>query len=257
MTGAATPQWGSATSPTSVDDLVIVFAGGKKDNSLLAFDRLSGKQRWQTAGGTTTYSSPQVMTIAGRRQIVMQDDSGLYGVRIDDGKLLWKHPSPHAGTFQPMVQPHQIDQDRLLVGWDAGTLCIQVHCKGDAWQAEEQWKTTRLKPSFNDFVIHEGHIFGLDDGILCCVNLANGQRVWKRGRYGFGQLLLLPEINELLVLGEQGEVTRVAATPVEFREVGQFKAIEGKTWNHPLLAHGRLIVRNGEEMACFEVAKPL
>jgi hypothetical protein len=153
-----------------------------------------------------------------------------------------------------MLQPHLIDQDRLLVGWDAGVLCVQVRCAGESWKAEQQWSSTRLKPSFNDFVIHRDHIFGMDDGILACTD-ANGQRVWKRGRYGFGQLLLLPDLNELLVLGEQGEVIRVAADPQEFREIARFKAIEGKTWNHPILAHGRLVVRNGEEMACFEVTQ--
>lgn len=256
LTGAAVPQWGAATSPTIVDDLVVVFVGGKQNNSLLAFDRLTGELRWQAPGGTISYSSPQVMTLAGERQIVIHDDAGLSGVRIEDGKVLWSHASPNAGSFQPMLQPHQIDSDRLLVNWDSGLLCLRLHQEGGVWRSEELWKSNRLKPSFNDFVIFGEHIYGLDDGILCCVDLKQGQRLWKRGRYGFGQLLLLPESRELLILSERGEVIRVAADPHEHRELGQFKAIEGKTWNHPILAHGSLIVRNGEEMASFDVVSP-
>lgn len=153
-----------------------------------------------------------------------------------------------------MLQPHQIEGDRLVVNWDSGLLCLKIHRDANVWRGEELWKSNRLKPSFNDFVILGEHIYGLDDGILCCVDLQQGQRLWKRGRYGFGQMLLLPDARELLILSERGDVVRVAADPHEHRELGQFKAIEGKTWNHPILARGSLIVRNSEEMASFEVA---
>lgn len=257
MTGSKLPQWGSATSPMIVDDKVIVFAGGQQDNSLLAMDLLTGRTRWQSAGGATSYSSPQVMTIAGERMIVMHDDEGLNGVRIEDGKQLFKLQSPHAGSFQPMLQPHLVGENRILVNWDSGLLCLEVQREGESWKLQQLWTSNRLKPSFNEFAIHEGHIYGLDDGIFCCLDLANGKRLWKAGRYGFGQFLLLPEINELLILTEQGDVVRVATDPKAHRELGQFKAIEGKTWNHPLLFHGRLVVRNAEEMACFELTPPI
>lgn len=257
MVGVKPPQWGSATSPTIVDDKVVVFTGGQQDNSLLALDLLTGKRRWQAAGGPTSYSSPQVMTIAGERLIVMHDDEGLNGIRIDDGKRLFQHQSPHATSFQPMLQPHLIVENRLIVNWDSGLLCLQILREGENWKLHELWTSNRLKPSFNEFAIHKEYIYGLDDGILCCLDLVNGKRIWKAGRYGFGQLLLLPEIDELVVLTEQGDVVRVAADPKGHIELGQFKAVEGKTWNHPLIARGRLVVRNAEEMACFELVKPV
>lgn len=256
MADAEVPMWGSATSPILVDDKVVVFVGGKNGKSVFAFDRLSGDERWHAAGGKVSYSSPQLMTIAGERQILMHDETGLSGIRIDDGKLLWTHASPHVESFQPMLQAHLISDDRLIINWDSGILCLKIRHVDDAWQLEELWKSNKLKPSFNEFVIHGDHIYGLDDGIFCCFNLTNGQRLWKKRRYGFGQMLMLPDLNELLVLTERGEIVRVAIDPSEHREIGRFKAIEGKTWNHPVLAHGHLIVRNAEEMACFEVAKP-
>lgn len=255
MTGAALPQWGASTSPTVIDGLVAVFVGGKNDQGLLAFDLVSGEQRWSAPAGTVSYSTPQVLTIAGTRQIVMHDEVGLNGYQIRDGKRLWHHPSPNATSFQPMLQSHQIDDDRLIVNWDSGLLCCQIRPSDAGWNVTPLWTSNRLKPSFNDFVVYDGHLYGLDDGILCCVDLAKGQRRWKRGRYGFGQLLLLPDQNELLVLTEAGEVVRVATDPNEHREMGTFTAIRGKTWNHPMLAHGRLVVRNSEEMACFELTE--
>jgi outer membrane protein assembly factor BamB len=84
-------------------------------------------------------------------------------------------------------------------------------------------------------------------------DLETGQRRWKEGRYGSGQLLLLGDQPLLLVLTDTGEVVLVAANPEKRQELGRFQAIEGKTWNHPVIAHGRLYVRNADEIACYEL----
>ena len=139
---------------------------------------------------------------------------------------------------------------------DAGTgvrrLAVALGAGG--WSAEERWTSVGLKPYFNDFVIHEGHAFGFDGGILACIDLADGKRKWKGGRYGHGQLILLPAQDLLLVLSEKGELALVAATPDQFRELARIPAIEGKTWNHPVLVGDELLVRNGQEMAAFRLS---
>jgi outer membrane protein assembly factor BamB len=135
-----------------------------------------------------------------------------------------------------------------------GTRRITVAHGAAGWTAEERWTSTGLKPSFNDLVIHKGHVFGFDGGILACIDLEDGKRMWKGGRYGHGQLVLLPDQDLLLVLSEEGELALVRATPDQFTEVARFTAIEGKTWNHPVLVGDVLLVRNGEEMVAFRLS---
>jgi outer membrane protein assembly factor BamB len=109
-----------------------------------------------------------------------------------------------------------------------------------------------MKNKFNSSVLHEGFVYGLDEGILTCLNVETGERKWKGGRYGYGQLLLAS--GHLIVLTDDGELVLVRATPEKHEEVAKFPALEGKCWNYPALANGRLLVRNANEMACYDIA---
>lgn len=154
-----------------------------------------------------------------------------------------------------IVQPSlTADGDVLIAdGTDRGTRRIAVAHGPAGWSVEERWASRALKPYFNDFVVHKGHAFGFDGRILACIDLKDGTRKWKGGRYGNGQLVLLPDQDVLLVLSEEGELALVTATPDKFTEIARFPALDGKTWNHPALVGDVLLVRNGEEMAAFRL----
>ena len=249
--GGKVPQWGLSVSPLVIDGLVIVFAGGTDGRGVLALDAVTGEERWKSPAGTETYSSPQVVELDGVRQLVIHDNAALRGISLADGQPLWERAND-ARMFLPMLQPHVVGERDLVVGWGDGIARLSVSHKDGAWTVDEQWRTIQFRPAFNDFHIFEDHIYGLDDGILCCLSLQDGKRVWKRGRYGAGQLLLLPDTRRLVVLTERGELAIVEATPQAYRELAMYPIIEGKTWNHAAYAHGRLFVRNAEEMASLQ-----
>jgi outer membrane protein assembly factor BamB len=249
-TGKKVPDWGFASSPLVVGDVVVVHSG-----VLVAYDRASGDRRWIGPPRGGGYSSPQLLTIDGVAQIVMVSGAGATSVAPADGTVLWQHQWP--GT--PIVQPALTADGDILISTSGmtggdGTRRIAVTHGSGGWTAEERWTSNGLKPYFNDFVVHKGHAFGFDGGILACIDLEDGKRKWKGGRYGNGQLVLLPDQDLLLVLSEEGELALVAAVPDKFTELARFPALDGKTWNHPVIVGDVLLVRNGEEMAAFRLA---
>jgi outer membrane protein assembly factor BamB len=243
----AVPIWGFSGSPLVVDDLVIVSIAG----TLAAFDLATGAPRWQGGGGDG-YSSPHLVTIGGVTQILFMSATGTTSVAPADGKPLWTHAWPSgAPIVQPAITP---EGDVLLAdGGLSGLRRIAVAHGSDGWNVAERWTSNRLKPHFNDFVVHAGYGYGFDGAILACINLQDGARVWKGGRYGQGQLVLLPDQDLLLVLSEEGELVLVQASPEQFKEIARAPGINGKTWNHPVLVGDILLVRNGEEMAAFRL----
>jgi outer membrane protein assembly factor BamB len=227
---------------------VVVAASG----ALVAYELATGKPRWTGPVGGEGYSSPQLLTIGDVPQILLLSGTGLISVAPADGARLWEHE----WKGYPIVQPARTaDGDVLIaVTESSGTRRIAAAPGPGGWTVRERWTSNGLKPYFNDFVVHEGHAYGFDGHILACIALEDGTRKWKGGRYGSGQLVLLRDQSLLLVLSEEGELALVAAAPDRFREVALFPAIEGKTWNHPVLAGDVLLVRNAEQMAAFRLA---
>jgi outer membrane protein assembly factor BamB len=252
-TGATTPEWGFASSPLVVGDIVIVAASGR----LIAYDLATGNPRWQARAGGGGYSSPHLFTIGGVTQVLLLTGHGATSVAPADGKLLWEYPLP---SGMRIVQPALASDGEILmtlggsgIGGTGLRRMVVAHGPG-GWTLQERWTSTGLKPTFNDFVVHNGHAFGFDGSILACIDLKDGERKWKGGRYGGGQLVLLPDQDLLLVLSEEGELALVGATADQFKELARFPAIEGKSWNHPVLVGDRLLVRNSQEMAAFRLS---
>jgi outer membrane protein assembly factor BamB len=245
------PDWGIASSPLVVDDMVVVAVSG----TLAAYDLATGKPRWVGPQHGGSYSSPQLVTIDGVAQILLLSAPGAVSVAPADGTLLWEHTWEGGAIVQPAITPDGgilINAMSMMGGMATRRLAV-AHGEG-GWTVEERWTSNGLKPYYNDFVVHNGHAFGFDGNILACIDLQDGKRKWKGGRYGNGQLVLLADQDMLLVMSEDGELALVRATPDQFTEVARVPALDAKTWNHPVLVGDVLLVRNGEEMAAFRLS---
>lgn len=249
--GGKRPEWGYAGSPLLVGDLVVVVTGGSGGRNLAAYRRGDGEKVWTAGEDGAGYASPLLADLAGRRQIVVFGRAAVTGHDPADGRVLWSHPwsSAQANVAIPMA----IDANHLLVssGYGVGSALIEVTAEGDGFATRAIWQNNQMKAKFTNLVEHGGRIYGLDDGIFACLDPRTGERCWKGGRFGHGQILLAGGL--ILALTEAGEMVMVEPDTRKLVELGRFPALTGKSWNTFALSGSRLLVRNHQEAACFEL----
>lgn len=246
--------WGMAASPLVIDDIVVVAPGGRKNNSIVAYDRMTGDRRWSALNDEVDYSSPIYIDLLDIRQIVFISHVRVVGLSAVDGSMLWEYPWETPNSYH-IAQPVRIDSRRLFLSAGYGYGCETIELARPENEgritASLAWKNRHMKNKMSSSVYYEGHLYGLDETVLACLDAATGERKWKGGRYGHGQLLLAS--GHLVILTESGDLAIVKATPASHQEILRVPAITGKTWNYPALSDGLLLARNASEMACFRI----
>jgi outer membrane protein assembly factor BamB len=250
--GASNLEWGMAASPLVTGDAVIVLPGGSGGRSIAAYHRTSGTILWTALDDRQSYAAPMQVTLAGTPQLLVVSAKRLLGLSLDRREVLWEHPWVTQFDINA-AQPIVIGDNRVFYssGYGVGAAVIEIEKSADRFAVREVWRNNRMKNRASSSVLHNGHIYGLDEAILACLDAATGELKWKGGRYGFGQVLLAGD--RLIVITDTGDLALVDATPEGHRERAHFTAIPGKTWNVPALAGGVLLVRNAGEMAAFDL----
>ncbi len=254
--GTKLVMYGMAGSPLIHEDLVIVNPSGGK-NAIAAYDRLTGEKRWSAGKHAQSYASPQVATIDGVPQLLIYCNEGICGHDLQSGDMLWLFEWTNV-TGLNLAQPIVLPDGNVFIssGYATGSRRLDIKQEGASWRVDPVWvNENRFKLKFNGGIYSDGYLYGLDEGILSCIDVSNGQRQWKKGRYRYGQMLKVGE--DLLIVSESGQVVLVEATPEQVKEIAKFQAIEGKTWNHPVLNRGLLLVRNSQEAACYDLRRPI
>jgi len=253
--GAANLQWGMAAAPLVVDSTVVVLPGGRNGQSVVAYDRASGARAWSALDDQAAYASPMLVTIGGVRQILVFSATRLLGMTPAGERVLWEYPWKTNYDVNA-AQPLMVSENRIFIssGYGTGAAVIELTESAGAFAVREVWRNIRMKNQFTSSVLHEGFIYGLDESILACLDAATGAVKWKGGRYGYGQVLLAS--GHVIVLTEEGELVLIRATAERHQEVGRSPALEGKTWNHPAMTDGYLLLRNGVGMAAFDLREP-
>lgn len=262
--GAAPMYFGQASSPLAVGDRIVVAIGGRRGETLVAYEQATGELAWSSGRGRVTYSSPTLLsfTVGGAgsgepvEQIVVLARDDLAGFSTVDGEPLWSTPWPEG---QPVAgQPLALPGNRILVsaGYGVGSKVYEIQARRTAGEIEYEaslvWEAITLKSKASNYVLCDGVVYGLDGGILVAIDPDNGSRFWKAGRFGDGQLLLVGDL--LLLLDDEGTIHLLEPNRSELRELASLAVLDGRTHNHPVLAGRRLLVRNATEAAGYEVA---
>jgi outer membrane protein assembly factor BamB len=255
--GAENLTWGKSNSPLVMDDLVVVTGGGAGP-LLMAFDRDTGTPIWEGGNGSASYASPVLASLNGQNQLLTVNAKSVSGHDPANGRVLWQYDWP--GSTPKVSQPVAVAPDKVFIssGYGIGAVLLQLTAaeENGPFSIREVWRNRNMKTKFTNVAVREGFVYGLDEGILACIELETGNRRWKEGRYGHGQLLLVE--NVLLIQLESGSVALVEASPDQHREIARWPALKSKTWNNPALAGLYLLLRNDREAIClkFPTATP-
>lgn len=256
---AANALFGMVGSPLVVDGKVVVCPGQPK-RSIVAFDQQTGEPIWSSGDAQAAYSSPMVADLAGRKQVLNFNGEGLYSHDLATGEELWRvpwitNPPEKNNVCQPIVRPTEFEPGKSLIfissGYGVGSGLFEIQQTNGRFSTAERWRTKSLKSKFSCCVLRGDSIFGLDDGILTCIDLRTGKRRWKEGRYGHGQLVLVDDF--LLVLSEKGELVLLNADATKRVELGKIDVLPQHSWSHPMPFGNHILVRNHVEAALVEV----
>jgi len=246
--------YGMAASPLIIAEKIIVTPGGPRGHCIVAYDKATGTPIWHTLDDEASYSSPMEANLGGNSQVLVACETRVVGLNPDNGKLLWEFPWVVAHGNRNIAQPLLLSGNRVFLsgGYGTGCLMMQIRKTADGFTAHEMWRNKNLKNKFSSSVLQSEYIYGLDEDILTCLDARTGSRMWKDGRYGYGQIVLAS--GQLIILSGSGELAFVRAEPDKYLEVCRIPGISGKTWNHPAIGQGKLLIRNSREMACIDLS---
>lgn len=246
---------GMCGSPLVIADRVYVTPCGPDGKSLAAFDAKTGELIFREGQHRASYSSPLFTSIDGKPQILVFNSLSLAGHDPDSGKVLWSFDwtnDVNVNCSQPIVPDADRSEVFVSTGYGTGATLLDVQSSAELpWTVKPTWKNRSLKAKFATPILKDGYIYGLDDGIMVCVELKSGKQMWKRGRYGHGQILLAGDL--LLVQTEKGPIVLIDPQPEKLIELGSIPALSDKTWNTLALAGPYLFARNSVEAVCYEL----
>ncbi len=259
--GTQVPEYGYSGSPLVLDELVVVNPGHNSADSpggraVVAYDRTTGEIVWQGGGRKVGYAAPRLEVIDGEPQILIYSALGLGSHDPATGAELWWFDWKNS-YGNNSIQPILTADDAVFISTEqTGSALLEPRKTADGWAVSARWeRVNQFKLRYNGGILKDNHVYGLDGGILACFALDEGKRCWKKGRYRFGQILLLRD--HLLVLAESGDVVLLDISPQGMEEVARFHAIDGRCWNHPVVHQGILYVRSDEEAASYDLRPTL
>lgn len=250
---ADVPKWGVSFSPLVEDGRIFIMPGGPDGNALAALDPKTGAVLWKKHDDPASYSSPIAATIHDQRQILFFTGVRLVSVIPETGEQLWVFAWPveyNCNIATPIVV-----QDYVYIssGYGRGCAMLKIDKQGDAWQPNLVYKNRNMRTHFSSCVRHQDHVFGFDDSNLTCMNIRTGKVAWKQRGFDKGSVLLAND--QLIIYGESGVLALAEANPTEYREVSRFQFSEDKRscWSVPVIANGRMYVRDQSKLACFDM----
>jgi len=256
-------EYGMACSPLVVGNRVYVTVGAP-NATVASYETATGKLAWKAGDDSAGYSSPVLLDVGGRSQLVVYSGSSVMGLAPDTGTVLWSHA--YETNFDCNIATPLAVKGRVFVssGENHGSVMLTLRQTDDGFHVTEVWKSqgakSVLRNEWQTSILLDGHLYGFDNvgaagpvSHLTCVNAETGERVWQKLRFGKGNLIAAD--GKLLISTTNGELVVVRATTKGYDEIGRADVL-GSTRQAPALANGRLYLRDDSEIVCIDVREP-
>lgn len=245
--GAKVPQWGFSTSPL-VEGNMLIIETGAPGASVIALDKVTGKELWKIGDDKVGYSSPVAFTAGKERDLAIFSANGIVGRNAKDGRELWRYDwktSYDVNAATPIVSGTKVF---ISSGYNTGCALIDFSSK-----PRVVWQNKNMRNHVNSCVLYAGHLYGFDEKDLKCVDFESGKVKWSEGSFGKGSLIVAD--GKLLIYSDNGRLATAEATPGGYKEISTAQVLGGKsTWSLPTLANGKIFCRSSENLIALDVA---
>ena len=248
----AFPAFFTGTSPLIVDGMCIIHLGKKDDGQVIAYDLNSGNEKWKWSGEGPSYSSPSVLTLDGKKLLIVITEKNIISLSLTDGKLLWQVATPVQQRYYNCVSPYIDGQTIYLTGQGTGIKAIKVEKSGNEYVTKELWSNTEVGAKWNTPILKDGFLYGFtDQKRIYCLNAATGQTAWidKVVNSDFstivdcGSVIIgLTSTDNLIVLKPDGK---------EYSEVAKYKVSDTPIYTYPVISVNNIYIKDAETLMMY------
>jgi outer membrane protein assembly factor BamB len=258
--GGAPGLWAYSESPLVDGDLLVCTPGGA-DATLVALDRKKGALVWKSAvpgGDQAAYASIISVEVGGLKQYVQFLQNGLVGIDAKTGKFLWRYNKTAANSLANIPTPITHDGYVFSTTGKGGAGLVKLKVDNGKVSADEIYFKKGLPSSIGGAVLRGNSLFGTNTDGMLCIDFATGMELWQNASVGPASVCYAD--GRLYVHGENGNLALVEPTPEAYREHGRFtppgqpKRGKSKAWAYPVVANGRLYIRDLGVIWCYDVA---
>ncbi len=248
------PQFFAGLSPLIADNICIVHTGTKDKGEVVALDLNTGAEKWKLAGDGPSYSSPSVMTIDGKKQLIIITEKNLEGLNLSDGKILWQITAPVQQRFYNCVSPYVDGQTIYLTGQGTGMKAIKIEKSGNDYTTKELWSNTTVGAKWNTPVLKDGFLYGFtDQKRIYCVNASTGQTAWVDEAVNSDFATIVDCGSVIIGLPSTANLIIMKPQSTGYAEVKKYKVSDTPIYSYPVISGDRIYIKDAENLIMYKL----
>ena len=248
------PQFFTGMSPLIVDNLCIAHIGTKDNGEVLALDLKTGNEKWKWTGDGPAYASPSIMTIDGKKHLIVQTEKNLMALNLADGKLIWQIAAQVQQRFYNCVSPYIDGQIIYYTGQGTGMKAIKVEKSGNEYVTKEIWSNTGVSARWNTPILKDGFLYGFtDQKRIYCLKAATGETAWIDNAVHSDFATIVDCGSVIIGLPSTANLIVMKPEPAAYGEVAKYKVSETPIYAFPIIAGNKIYIKDAESLILYSL----